>query len=62
MKFISVNIGLPREVTWNGKVVSTGIFKAPVSDRVMVQSLNLDGDGQADLAVHSDRNFYNVAF
>jgi MOSC domain-containing protein YiiM len=52
MKLISVNIGLPREVTWNGKVVSTGIFKAPVSDRVMVRSLNLDGDGQADLAVH----------
>jgi MOSC domain-containing protein YiiM len=52
MKLISVNVGLPREVTWKGKTVSTGIFKEPVSDRVMVRSLNLDGDGQADLTVH----------
>lgn len=52
MKLISVNVGLPREVTWKGKTVTTGIFKEPVSDRVMVRSLNLDGDGQADLTVH----------
>ncbi len=52
MKLISVNVGLPREVTWKGKTVSTGIFKEPVGDRVMVRSLNLDGDGQADLTVH----------
>ncbi|MBC7997786.1 MAG: MOSC domain-containing protein, partial [Leptolyngbya sp.] len=52
MKIISVNVGLPREVTWKGKTVSTGIFKEPVSDRVMVRSLNLHGDGQADLTVH----------
>ncbi len=52
MKLISVNVGLPREVTWKGKTVSTGIFKQPVSERVMVRSLNLDGDGQADLTVH----------
>lgn len=52
MKIISVNVGLPRKVTWKGKTVSTGIFKEPVSDRVMVRSLNLDGDGQADLTVH----------
>ncbi|MGB7894765.1 MAG: MOSC domain-containing protein, partial [Microcoleus sp.] len=52
MKLISVNVGLPREVTWKGKTVSTGIFKEPVSERVMVRSLNLDGDGQADLTVH----------
>jgi MOSC domain-containing protein YiiM len=52
MKLISVNVGLPREVIWKGKTVSTGIFKEPVSARVMVRSLNLDGDGQADLTVH----------
>lgn len=52
MKLISVNVGLPRQVTWKGKTVSTGIFKEPVKERVMVRSLNLDGDGQADLTVH----------
>ena len=52
MELISVNVGLPRKVTWKGKTVSTGIFKEPISDRVMVRSLNLDGDGQADLTVH----------
>lgn len=52
MKLISVNVGLPREVAWNGKTVSTGIFKDPINQRVVVRSLNLDGDGQADLTVH----------
>jgi MOSC domain-containing protein YiiM len=52
MKIISVNVGLPREVNWKGRTVSTGIFKEPVIDRVMVRSLNLHGDGQADLTVH----------
>ena len=55
MKLISVNVGLPREVTWKGKTVSTGIFKEPVSDQVMVRSLNLDGDGQADLTDRASR-------
>lgn len=49
---ISVNVGLPREVSWQGKTVTTGIFKTPVAGRVMVRSLNLDGDRQADLTVH----------
>jgi MOSC domain-containing protein YiiM len=52
MQVISVNVGLPREVLWKGKVVSTGIFKEPVEGRVQVRSLNLDGDRQADLTVH----------
>ncbi|UBF30381.1 MOSC domain-containing protein (plasmid) [Kovacikia minuta CCNUW1] len=52
MKLVSVNVGLPREVTWKGKTVTTGIFKEPINDRVIVRSLNLDGDGQADLTVH----------
>jgi MOSC domain-containing protein YiiM len=52
MKIVSVNVGLPREVNWQGKVVTTGIFKEPVSGPVMMRTLNLDGDGQADLTVH----------
>lgn len=52
MKLISVNTGLPREVTWNGQTVTTGIFKAPVAGRIALRRLNLDGDRQADLSVH----------
>jgi MOSC domain-containing protein YiiM len=52
MKLVSVNVGLPRLVNRNGETVSTGIFKAPVAGRVMVRTLNLDGDRQADLSVH----------
>jgi MOSC domain-containing protein YiiM len=52
MKLISVNVGLPREVSANGQRVLTGIFKQPVAGRVLVRRLNLDGDRQADLSVH----------
>jgi MOSC domain-containing protein YiiM len=52
MQVISVNVGSPREVNWKGKSVSTGIFKAPVEGRIMMRTLNLEGDGQADLSVH----------
>src|SRR5215470_2174847 len=52
MKVVSVNVGLPRTVQWKGKAVSTGIFKAPVSGRIPLRSLNFDGDRQADLSVH----------
>jgi len=52
MKIISVNVGTPRLVLWNGEPVSTGIFKEPVAGRVMMRTLNLDGDRQADLSVH----------
>lgn len=52
MKLISVNVGLPREVTWHGMNVTTGIFKRPVTSRVALRKLNLDGDRQADLSVH----------
>ena len=52
MKIISVNVGLPRLVLRNGEPVSTGIFKEPVSGRVMTRTLNLDGDRQSDLSVH----------
>ena len=52
MKLISVNTGLPRKVMWEGQLVETGIFKQPVSGRVPLRRLNLDGDRQADLTVH----------
>jgi len=51
-KIISINVGLPRIVMSDGKPVSTGIFKEPVAGRVMLRTLNLDGDRQADLSVH----------
>ncbi len=56
MKILSVNVGLPREVTWQGKLVTTGIFREPVNAPVMVRTLNLDGDQQADLTVHGGVN------
>jgi MOSC domain-containing protein YiiM len=52
MKVISVNVGVPRDVLWHGRTVTTGIFKEPVAGRVALHKLNLDGDGQADLTVH----------
>ena len=52
MKVLSVNVGLPQEITVQGKPVWTGIFKQPVAHRVAVSRLNLDGDRQADLQVH----------
>jgi MOSC domain-containing protein YiiM len=52
VKLVSVNVSLPREVIWKGKTVTTGIFKEPVSGRVTLRRLNLDGDRQADLSVH----------
>jgi MOSC domain-containing protein YiiM len=52
MKLLSIHVGLPREVEWEGKPVRTGIFKSPVPGPVFVSKLNLEGDGQADLTVH----------
>src|SRR5437879_8374194 len=52
MKLISVNVGLPRQVVWDGGSVTTGIFKQPVSRPIRVERLNLVGDKQADLSVH----------
>jgi MOSC domain-containing protein YiiM len=52
MKLISVNIGLPREVVWHGRSVTTSIYKQPVAGRLALRKLNLDGDRQADLTVH----------
>ena len=56
MKIISLNVGLPRLVLRNGEPVSTGIFKEPVSARITMRTLNLDGDRQADLTVHGGKD------
>jgi len=52
VKLLSINVGLPREVSRQGKTILTGIFKDPVKGPVMLRTLNLDGDKQADLSVH----------
>lgn len=52
MKVLSVNVGLPRLVEYNGEPVATGIYKEPVAGRVKVGEFNLEGDRQADLRVH----------
>src|SRR5260221_8203137 len=52
MKIVQINVGLPRLVIRNSEPVSTGIFKEPVTGRVMLRTLNLEGDRQADLSVH----------
>jgi MOSC domain-containing protein YiiM len=52
MKLLSVNVGLPRPVTWGGKIYETSIFKQPVGGRVMMRRLNIDGDAQSDLNFH----------
>ena len=52
MKLLSVNVSQPKEVSYNGKRIKTGIFKEPVSGRTMMRRLNIDGDGQGDPSVH----------
>ena len=51
-RLLSVNVGLPREVTWQGRQVFTSVWKEPVQGRRMVRRLNVDGDGQGDLSGH----------
>lgn len=52
MRVDSVNVGMPREVEWEGMTVLTGIFKEPVTKPVSLRKFNLAGDAQADLSVH----------
>ncbi len=52
MKLLSVNVSEPRAVVHNGQVIQTSIFKEPVSGRVMMREMNIDGDAQADLRNH----------
>jgi MOSC domain-containing protein YiiM len=56
MKLVSLNVGLPRLLAWGGDTFETGIFKSPVHGRIMLRTTNLDGDRQADLAVHGGPN------
>jgi MOSC domain-containing protein YiiM/ferredoxin-NADP reductase/ferredoxin len=49
---VSVNVGLPQDVAWQGRTVRTAIWKQPVAGRVFARRLNLDGDGQGDLSGH----------
>jgi MOSC domain-containing protein YiiM len=52
-RILSVNVSLPREIDHEGQIISTGIFKEPIEGRITLRTLNLDGDRQADLSVHS---------
>ncbi len=51
-RLVSVNVGMPKNVQWRDKTVYTGIWKTPVEGSVMVRRINIDGDGQGDLAGH----------
>jgi MOSC domain-containing protein YiiM len=51
-RLLSVNVGLPRDVDWNGKTTRTAVWKSPVEGLLMVRTLNIDGDAQADLGGH----------
>jgi ferredoxin-NADP reductase/MOSC domain-containing protein YiiM len=51
-RLVSVNVGMPKDVRWRDKTVHTGVWKTPVAGPVMVRRLNIDGDGQGDLAGH----------
>jgi len=51
-RLLSVNVGLPRDIAWKGRTVHTGVWKNPVSGRCRVGRLNLERDGQGDLAGH----------
>jgi ferredoxin-NADP reductase/MOSC domain-containing protein YiiM/ferredoxin len=55
-RLVSINAGLPRDISWRGKTVHTGIWKNPVQGRVSVRRLNVEGDGQGDLAGHGGLN------
>ena len=51
-RLLSVSVGLPRDLGWKGRTVHTGVWKTPVTGRRLVRRLNVDGDGQGDLAGH----------
>ena len=51
-RLLSINVGLPRDVAWRGQTVHTAIWKQPVQGRIAVRRLNVEGDGQGDLAGH----------
>jgi ferredoxin-NADP reductase/MOSC domain-containing protein YiiM/ferredoxin len=51
-RLVSVNVGMPRDVSWRGRTVFTGVFKDPITGPRRVRRLNIDGDGQGDLGGH----------
>src|SRR3954465_5500945 len=51
-QLLSVNVGLPRDIDWNGRIVHTAVLKEPVHGRRRVRRLNIDGDGQGDKGGH----------
>ena len=51
-RVLSINVGRSREIEWHGEMVKTSIFKEPITGRVLVRTLNIDGDEQSDLTVH----------
>ena len=55
-RLLSVNVGMPRDVEWEGRTVHTAIWKDPVEGPRMVRRLNIDGDGQGDLNGHGGVN------
>ena len=55
-RLLSINVGLPRDVAWRGQKVRTAIWKQPVQGRITARRLNLEGDGQGDLAGHGGEN------
>jgi MOSC domain-containing protein YiiM len=62
-QIVSVNVGMPRVVEWHGRAVESAIWKEPVTGRVAVRGVNVDGDAQADLRVHGgvDKAVYAYA-
>ncbi len=57
-RLLSVNVGLPKDIDWRGKTVHTAIWNEPVQGRRTVRRLNIDGDGQGDLAGHGGEHRY----
>jgi len=55
-RLLSVNVGLPQDLTWRGRTVYTAVWKKPVEGPVQVRRLNIDDDGQGDLAGHGGEN------
>lgn len=62
MKLLSINISLEKEISHNGKIIRTGIFKKPVNHRVFVDKTNLEGDSQSDLLNHGGEDKAVYAF
>jgi ferredoxin-NADP reductase/MOSC domain-containing protein YiiM len=62
VKLLSVNVSLPKQVPHRGKIITTGIYKEPVSDRVLVHTRNVQGDGQADRKVHGGHDMAVYAY